>query len=347
MASSAPLIPDYQDRIVNVLEDVGISATYATNTFCKIERLRERGLDLHPTYNFKVNRNGKDLFFRALVRNDRQLGSMRQKTTEVLQQIDFQLPRSRRAFDVPHVVESGRLGPMVWDLEEFVDGRHLPCAWNRPSQLRPWLTEARKQVKAFEAIEQLKLDVPPESWAKQNRDAKRFLNWAGTQPDLCDLPLDAVKDVQSDFNRSVGSHETTVVHADPWQGNILIREGKVPVVLDWDEVHIGEPGEMYGRHWILMCSEPRWQEEVITAIGRRDDRFWLAFHAYAWVRAIDQIHYELTTFQGRNVESYAELHSISPKHAGHVNQMLKSLRVLAMNIGGPPPKRGQGARRYR
>jgi phosphotransferase family enzyme len=237
---------------------------------------------------------------------------------------------------------------MVWDLEEVIDGYHLPCSWARPSQLVPYLGEAVKQVRAFSAIEQLSIDVATENWTKQHRSATKFIDWAQGQPDFDSFPLDELRALQKAFYTSSREQRNlAVVHGDWWQGNVMTRNRQVPVILDWDEVHVGEPAEMYGRHWILMCSEPRWQEEVITALGKRDDRFWLAFHAYAWMRGIDQIHYELTTFQGRRLDSYEHLTSVSPKRARFVDQMLKSLRVLSHNLGGSPPRPGQGTRRYR
>jgi hypothetical protein len=348
VASTASLIPDYTERIVDILESRGISSKPAERVFAKIAALRAKNLDAHPTYNFKVVKDGQPLFFRVLIKDDAALRKMRTRTTSILRQIEAQIAsNSRRKFDVPHVVDSGRLGPMVWDLEEVVDGYHLPCSWARPSQLMPYLREVPKQVRAFEAIENLSLDVPAENWTKQHRSASRFVEWAKGCPDFASFPLDEVQVLQAAFRNSSKQRQLSVVHADWWQNNVMTRDRRVPVVLDWDEVHIGEPGEMFGRHWILMCSEPRWQEEVITALGRRDDHFWLAFHAYAWMRGIDQIHYELTAFQGRIFDNYEHLRSASPKRAGFVDQMLKSLRVLSRNLGGPPPKRGQGTRRYR
>jgi aminoglycoside phosphotransferase (APT) family kinase protein len=174
----------------------------------------------------------------------------------------------------------------------------------------------------------------------------KFLEWAHTCDDLKGFPLQEVIALQQEFHRSRKTN-LVVVHGDPWQGNILTRRTGVLALLDWDEVHIGEPGEMYGRHWILMCSEPRWQEEVVTALDRRNDQFWRAFHAYAWARGIDQLHYEYTMFQGRAVSGYQELRQISPRRAGFADQMLKALRVLGRRVGGPPPARGHGKRRHR
>jgi hypothetical protein len=96
MASDAPLILDYQERIAETLESLGIAKAAAAKTFDKIEAVRESGLHLHPTYNFKVSRNGQPLFFRALVRNDHSLRVMRRRTTHVLQQIESQLATHRR-----------------------------------------------------------------------------------------------------------------------------------------------------------------------------------------------------------------------------------------------------------
>lgn len=350
MASTAPLIADYQERIAGVLRDLDAAPGHANATFRKIEALRAQNLDVHPTYGFAVRCRDERYFFRALVRDDAQLRAMRERTTSVLREIDGQLQQlypTQRPFDVPHVVDAGAAGPVVWDLEEVVDGRHLPCAWNRPSQLGPWLQEAPRQVAAFKAIERLRLDVPKEEWAAQHRAAGWFIDWAMDRCDLRTLPLDEVSDLQDQFHRVAGTRTTAVVHGDPWQRNIFVRDGKVPVILDWDEVHVGEPGEMYGRHWILMCSEPRWQEEVVTAIGHRDEHFWLAFHAYAWARAIDQVHHELVTFQSRDVGTYEHLRAIAPRRAGYVDQMIKALQVLARNPGGPPPGRGQGKPRRR
>jgi aminoglycoside phosphotransferase (APT) family kinase protein len=347
VASTAPLIVDYQERIVDVLADLGVSPSFALKAYQKIESSAAQGLHIHPACNFKVTRGGENYFFRALIRDDRQLRSMRKRTADVLRQIDQQLHRGKRAFKVPVVVASGESGLLVWDLETVVHGRHLPCAWHRPYQLRPWLSESRKQVRAFGAIEGMSLNVPLENWSKQNRESLRLIAWARNQTDFRDLPFDEVSDVQRQFHHSVNARAMSVIHPDLWQGNILTREGKVPVVLDWDEVHVGDPGEMYGRHWILMCSEPRWQEEIVTAIGQRSDQFWQAFHVYAWARAIDQIRYELTVFQSRSIKNYAELQTVSSKRAVVVDQMLKSLRTLARNVGGPPPGRGQGNRRFR
>lgn len=221
---------------------------------------------------------------------------------------------------------------MVWDLEEMVDGFHLPCSWARPSQLVPYLHEAIKQVHAFEAIENLSLDVLTENWTQQHRSASRFIEWAQGRADFALFPINEVQALQQEFYKAPKPRNLTVVHADWWQGNVMTRDRQVPVVLDWDEVHLGEPAEMYGRHWILMCSEPRWQEEVVTALGKRDDRFWLAFHTYAWMGGIDQIHYELTIFQGRDIDNHKQLVSVSPKRARFVDQMLKSLKVLTLNL---------------
>lgn len=347
MASLAPLIPDYQQRISDVLESLGLRAPAATKVFDKIEALRTSGQHVHPTYNFKVFRGNEPLFFRALVRNDTSLRRMRSRTVDVLAQIGDQLARKRKpAFEVPRVIEAGRSGPLVWDLETLVEGSHLRSSWSRPSQLSSQLNEARKQVRAFEAVAALDLDLDEENWARQRRNAARFSKWASTHPDFDPGVIADVDQLQREYFADPGA-ERCVVHGDWWQGNVLTRPGKVPVILDWDEVHAGSPGEMFGRHWTLMCSEPRWQEVVVKAIGRKDAGFWAAFHAYAWARAIDQVNFELTKFWGRTFESHDALAEHSPTHARVVDQMLKAMNVLARNIGGPPPMPGYTGPRRR
>lgn len=85
MASTGPLISDYAERIVDILESNGISPTPAKKVFAKIEALRASSLDIHPTYSFRVMRDGRPLFFRVLVRNDPELRMMRMHTASVLQ----------------------------------------------------------------------------------------------------------------------------------------------------------------------------------------------------------------------------------------------------------------------
>jgi hypothetical protein len=345
MASHAPLIQGFEFLLRDLVADLGVRANGLPAVLRKIEAARRSGVHVHPTWNLRVVRDGQPLYLRVLIRDDAELHRQRRFSVDLLSQIR-EIRRSRPAFVVPEVLDSGTRSRMFWDLETLVAGSHLPWSWKYPSQLTPYLQHAPRYVNAFDAFASMDLRLPEETWAKQRKSAAWFTNWAKQQEDFRSLPLDEVTDLQGSFFRA-RLERLVPTHPDLTHRNILNRGDGAPALLDWDGTHLGAEGEMFGRHWILMCSEPRWQEEVITALGRRSPQFWQAFHVYAWFRAIDQIHHELVTFQGRNFDSFSALAEVDPLRAHHVDQMLKAMTVLGRDVGRRPPARGETGRRHR
>jgi aminoglycoside phosphotransferase (APT) family kinase protein len=344
MASTAPVIDEYETVIRGLVVQLRVHAPALNAMLRKIATVRASGAHLHPTWNLRVFHGDRPLFLRVLIRNDAVLRKERRNSVALLFQLQQRLG-GRPAFAVPHVLESGESGGVFWDLETLVKGRHLPWSWTRPSGLTPHLDQVKPYVRAFDALASMDLTLPVEDWAKQRKSAGRFTQWAAQREDLSSLPLDEVAALQRRF--FAGSSAVLVpTHPDLTHRNILCRGANPPALLDWDGAHLGVDGEMFGRHWLLMCSEPRWQEEVVRALGRkRGAEFWEAFHVYAWFRGIDQIHHELEIFHGRSFESVAQLSSFDPKRGRVVDQMLKALWVLARCVGGPPPGPGGTGRR--